>query len=179
VSEWNREALGAWRVFFLRGELDSYRWHMSRVQSLAAYPYHESRARWADFEAEGRQPTGILTRLLLPSLTRVGANTARAEARSRLADLAVAVARHRLKHGGYPAKLDDLGPESAPLLVVDPFDGQPLRMIQADGGLVLYSVGPDGQDDGGREFDQQAKTGDITFCLGEAYQVRRSADKKK
>ena len=32
---------------------------------------------------------------------------------------------------------------------IDPFDGQPLRMIQRDGELVLYSIGKDGRDDGG------------------------------
>jgi hypothetical protein len=46
-------------------------------------------------------------------------------------------------------------------------------MLGADGGLVLYSVGPDGKDDGGKEFDKDTKLGDITFCLGDAYKARR------
>jgi len=175
----NREGLGAWRVFFLRGELASYRWYMDRVQSLAAYPYHESRARWAAFESENRQPTGILTGLLLPALTRTAENAARAEARSRLADLAVAAERHRLKHGRYPGKLDELASDPAALAISDPFDGQPLRMVQADGGVVLYSVGPDGKDDGGREYDNKTKLGDITFCLGAACKARRAAEENR
>jgi hypothetical protein len=32
---------------------------------------------------------------------------------------------------------------------VDPYDGAPLRMRRLDDGLVIYSVGPDGKDNGG------------------------------
>ena len=31
----------------------------------------------------------------------------------------------------------------------DPFDGAPLRLRRVPGGLVVYTVGPDGVDDGG------------------------------
>ena len=173
LRSFNREAQGAWRVFFLRGELDSYRWHMNRVQSLVAYPYHESRERWGEFEKAGREPAGILTSLLLPALTSIAERSARSEARTRLAELGVAVERFRLQHGRHPAKLAELFAGSAALAITDPFDGKPLRMVQADGGVVLYSVGPDGKDDGGREFDNQTRTGDLTFCLGGAYKARR------
>ena len=33
----------------------------------------------------------------------------------------------------------------------DPFDGQPLRFKRLSKGYVIYSVGSDGRDDGGKE----------------------------
>ena len=33
----------------------------------------------------------------------------------------------------------------------DPFDGKPLRYKKLEKGYVVYSVGPDGNDDGGKE----------------------------
>jgi hypothetical protein len=92
---------------------------------------------------------------------------------ARLADLGVAMTSHKLNHGSYPATLDALKAGPFLRLTFDPFDGQPLRMVAADGGLVLYSVGPDGKDDGGKEDDASTKLGDITFCLGAAYKARR------
>jgi len=167
----------AWRVFFLRSELDSYRRELGRAQELASYPYRKSRERWTKLQPSREEPMGIIVALLLPATRTMAEKTARGEARARLADLGVAVTRYRLKHGRYPAKLEDLLAEAPPLLAVDPFDGQPLRMTAADGGLVLYSVGPDGVDDGGREFDRKNRTGDITFCLGAAYEARRGASR--
>ncbi len=39
---------------------------------------------------------------------------------------------------------------------IDPYDGKPLRLSIVGGQLVIYSVGKDGKDDGGRvdsDFD--------------------------
>ena len=32
----------------------------------------------------------------------------------------------------------------------DPFDGKPLRCKRTDDGLIVYAVGPDGEDHGGK-----------------------------
>jgi hypothetical protein len=34
---------------------------------------------------------------------------------------------------------------------VDPFDGKPLRYKRTEPGYMVYTIGPDGVDDGGRE----------------------------
>jgi hypothetical protein len=47
----------------------------------------------------------------------------------------------------------------------DPFDGNPLRMSAKDGGVLIYSIGPDGKDDGGAPLDRKHQTGDIVFHL--------------
>jgi hypothetical protein len=43
----------------------------------------------------------------------------------------------------YPDALRELGPASGPGTPLDPFDGQPLRYRNEDGGYVLHSIGPD------------------------------------
>jgi hypothetical protein len=48
---------------------------------------------------------------------------------------------------------------------IDPFNGQPLRFVMKEDGYSIYSVGPDGDDDGGvRATGRQ--NGDIAFHLG-------------
>ncbi len=63
---------------------------------------------------------------------------------------AIALARHHLRHGVYPAALADIDPD----LVTDPepfdvFDGLPLRYRLIDGWPVIYSIGNNAHDDGG------------------------------
>jgi hypothetical protein len=50
---------------------------------------------------------------------------------------------------------------------VDPFDNKPLRLAQSDEGIIIYSIGEDGIDDGG--FVAEEETGrrgsDVGFRL--------------
>jgi hypothetical protein len=172
-----------WRVFMLPGDMASYPETMRKAQRLAAQPYFKCRRQWEFLEPrmQGKR-TGIMTGMLIPALGHVARSSARMEAKNRLADLAVGVTKYKLKHAKYPAKLADLVPGFLPAVPIDPLGGKPLRMVAADGGLVLYSVGPDGDDDGGAEWDSTkgyggsdfvSGDGDYTFCLGQAYQVRR------
>jgi len=64
---------------------------------------------------------------------------------------AIAAERHRLKHGTYPSRLDELVPDFLPAIPIDPFDGRPLRFVRSDDGLRIYSVGRNRKDDGGME----------------------------
>lgn len=49
-----------------------------------------------------------------------------------------------------PATWDDIVPEFLPEKLLDPFDGQPLSIRAVPEGLVIYSVGADRTDDGGK-----------------------------
>jgi hypothetical protein len=51
----------------------------------------------------------------------------------------------------------------------------PIGAVLADGGVVLYSAGWDYEDNGGMEGERTEKgyRSDMTFCLGEAYRIRR------
>jgi hypothetical protein len=73
------------------------------------------------------------------------------EARRRLLIVAIALERYRGKHGNYPAMLTSLVPEFLKTVPADFMDGKPLRYhLTDDGHFVLYSVGPDCVDNGGR-----------------------------
>ena len=75
---------------------------------------------------------------------------AEAETWRRLTVTAIAQKRYQLEHGAYPASLNELVPRYLPAPMVDLMDGKPLRYrLRADGDFLLYSVGDDGQDDGG------------------------------
>jgi hypothetical protein len=78
--------------------------------------------------------------------------------------LAVGLSAYRHAHGGYPASLAPLldGGYVASL-PLDPYVDEPLRYRREDDRFVLYSVGPDGIDDGGRKHDVNASAGQIAL----------------
>lgn len=113
-------------------------------------------------------PQRIFSAMLLPSLQKVGTRFAAFEARRRAALAAAAVERYRLGHQGrLPENLAALVPEFLPQVPIDPFDGQPLRYHTLSKGYVIYSVGRDRHDDGGKERPEkgEAKDYDETFIV--------------
>jgi hypothetical protein len=80
--------------------------------------------------------------------------------------VACALERHRLAHGDYPAKLDDLAPSFIAALPQDDITGEPLHYtVGADGRFVLYAVGWNETDDHGavvkdKDGDLDSKQGD-------------------
>lgn len=84
---------------------------------------------------------------------------------------ALAAERYRLATGNWPASLADLVPKYLPAVPVDLFDRQPLRFKKDEEGVVVYSIGPDGQDDGGspllvpEDRSGDLPRGDIGFRL--------------
>ena len=82
----------------------------------------------------------------------------------RLALTAVALEQFRAAHDNrYPTTLSELAPDYLNTTLMDPFDGQPLRYRKQGAGYVLYSIGPDLKDDGGKRMD--GKNGDIVFTV--------------
>jgi hypothetical protein len=65
---------------------------------------------------------------------------------------------YRLEHGVFPASLNALAlPQGRD---IDPFGkGAPLKYRKSGGSYVLYSVGPDGKDDGGKAIDTGSSRG--------------------
>ncbi len=89
---------------------------------------------------------------------------ARCLANLRLALTALALEQFRAAHNNrYPASLSELTPNDLNTTLMDPFDGQPLRYQKQGAGYVLYSIGPDLKDDGGKPMN--GKGGDIVFSV--------------
>jgi hypothetical protein len=79
-----------------------------------------------------------------------------------LVELALALRAYRQEHhGAYPASLGALAPAYLARLPIDPFGGGATPYHYRLGGAtyLLYSVGPDGKDDGGAPIDSGPATG--------------------
>jgi len=93
-----------------------------------------------------------MSAMLLSSFSKVVIRDADTRAKLRTAITAIAVERWRTAHGGkIPDTLGELVPGFLPGIPQDPYDGQPLRFKKLTKGYVVYSVGPNSRDDGGRE----------------------------
>ncbi|HUS80071.1 MAG TPA: hypothetical protein VM283_02315, partial [Armatimonadota bacterium] len=80
-------------------------------------------------------------------------------ARLNVARAAIALALYRAEHGEYPESLSDLEAATGEALPTDPFTRGPLHYERGERGFIVYSVGENGYDDGGRTDD----AGDIVW----------------
>ncbi len=107
----------------------------------------------------GAEPVGMLVRcFLLPADLRTYRSSmnayrqlvAAAAARHRAAEVLLAATRARLARGELPDSSDAIVPERLPAVPRDPFvTAGGLRVKTGADGWLVYSVGPDGEDDGG------------------------------
>jgi hypothetical protein len=115
-----------------------------------------------------RFPPKIFSAMLLLGLEKAATRFAQFEARRRAAKLALAVEGYRIAHSGdLPERLDELIPQFIAEIPKDPFDGQPLRFRRLATGFVVYSIGANRVDDGGREKPQKGSIEDYdeTFII--------------
>jgi hypothetical protein len=87
------------------------------------------------------------------SIKRLGG---RHVANLRLLIAELAVQAYRLEHDAPPRSLDVLVPNYLVEVPIDPFSGAPLRYRVGGPEPLIYSVGPDGDDDGGRGLSREA-----------------------
>jgi len=71
----------------------------------------------------------------------------------QISRVALALAAYHAEHGKYPAALAALKPKHLDEIPRDRFADAELTYRRTDEGYVLYSVGPNGRDDGGRGRD--------------------------
>ena len=94
-------------------------------------------------------------RFLFSGMTfSIGSHTTRkamqAETQRRMMVVAIAMRRHYIRHGKFPARLDALVPGFIREVPLDLMNNKPLAYRLADDGSpMLYSVGEDGRDDDG------------------------------
>jgi len=114
-----------------------------------------------------------ISRAMESPIAMLGTVCYRADMRRRLADFALQTAQRDLVGQMLAGAPDDIiPPANRP---IDLFDDKPLRIMLADGGVVMYSVDLNGKDDA--SVDGYAR--DMTFCFGEAYRLRRLTPPKK
>jgi hypothetical protein len=151
--------------------------YLNRAVEAAKSPTEEQRARMREIEATAKsQP--VLVRLFVPALSKINEACLRTQAQLRCASAALAAERYRQAKGRWPEAWDEL--IAAGFLrekPIDLYDGKPLRMRRMGDGLVIYSVGPDGEDNGGN-LDRKrliAPGTDLGFRLWDVDKRRQAA----
>ncbi len=175
-DEWTGQAslLGSFRSPSWRRDLlsyvgtDNYRAdiHAAPLQAVR-YPFLSRRdilsdyTRYMDdavadagrpYAAPDPAPPGDLFSLRFASPYRLVRHRATGdETQNALLTAALALRAYRVEHGAYPPTLNALVPGYLSRVPDDPFAASgPLRYKVSGAKYVLYSIGPDGRDDGGR-----------------------------
>jgi hypothetical protein len=111
-----------------------------------------------------RGPGNLLADEIVALLLPAGLAAAEAQYRAamcfELTKLAFALAQYRADHGSYPPKLADLLPKYVAKLPQDVFSDADFHYRCEGGGFLLYSVGPNGQDNGGKGRNDPGATRD-------------------
>lgn len=145
-----------------------------RYLQVCGLPYQAAMTKLAIWDDESlvrcrQDPVLGIRFAFVPPAGQALDSFARCEARIRSARTAIAFERFRLSTGRWPANLDELVPRFLPKVLLDPIDEQPLKFKIDGDHYKVYSVGPNGIDDGGLDFDsivngeQLRKQLDIVF----------------
>jgi hypothetical protein len=92
----------------------------------------------------------LIVTTFMPHLARAGVLQERLGVRRNATIVALALVAHRGERGRYPGKLDALAPAYLKEVPIDICSGGPLIYKVIGDGFVLYSVGENLRDDGGR-----------------------------
>jgi hypothetical protein len=151
--------------------------YLTEFVEIAKAPVEQQRARLGKLLSR-RSKAPPAARLLLPRVDDMAQTAQKSQAFLRAAATALAVERFRRAKGQWPEKLTDLVPAYLAALPMDPFDGRPLRFNKPNEGAVIYSVGADGQDDGGRfeTLNTYHRGTDLGFRLWDVDKRRQTSE---
>ncbi|HTN05050.1 MAG TPA: hypothetical protein VL132_24405 [Planctomycetaceae bacterium] len=126
-----------------------------KLQSLVAQRTELAavRKRWQ--AANSRDVAASLSARLIPPFESALLADVRTRLKRELTLIGYALVEYKAVHGAYPDTLNTLVPELLESIPADPFGEGPIRyMLNAERGtFLLYGVGTNGQDDGGRGDD--------------------------
>lgn len=112
-------------------------------------------------DAEANNINYVFARIMVPVFANASEAFVRSAQQRRLLEVLLVSLEERNRTGKFPTKLPVKG-----VLATDLFDGGPLRYSLIDGKLKIYSVGPDGFDNGGtRQSGGASKDIDIVVSF--------------
>ncbi len=113
---------------------------------------------------------GLMSNFTMPFIVDMIEIHWRAAAQLYACQTALAVKVYYYEHGTFPKSLEELGRVGLHS-TADPFSGRQFRYKVTSNGFVVWSVGPDMDDDGGRKLDRKTLKG-----ISEAEYQRRHWD---
>jgi len=127
---------------WLNMDEETYADSMQRINEVAGLPFYEAKPLLDQLstDIEDLPRTRLLSRILLPALTRSAEMQAAHEARMDLMQLGLAVELYHAENGEYPRTLDQVAPLSGGAIPIDPFTGQPYVYQLSGGSFLIYSA---------------------------------------
>lgn len=154
---------------------------LTRLVDNARLPPHAQIAgeKAVSLEVERMKSSSSVVASFFPAAVKLGNIFRRKTASVSAMRGLIAVERYRMKFEKWPAKLADVVPEFLKEVPTDPFDGTPLRMTKVSDGVIVYSIGVNGVDDGGKlERMKPTATGiDIGYQLWDKGKRRQRPSK--
>ena len=108
---------------------------------------------------------GMIRRALPTGVFKIIQSRERAWQHFEVTRVAFALGAYRADSGRYPATLGELVPKYLAALPADLFSGKPLAYKPSADGFLVYSVGVNGTDDGGRDYSDEPRADDIRVRL--------------
>ena len=166
-------ALAAYRIFLFPQDLAVYQQTMRSYQRVAessdSYAARKTILNRIEDDLSSGRPKGFITALLTPGIGKAIENAEKVRMRHAAILVAIAATEFRIVHDSFPEKADSLVPDFLPCLPKDAFhDTSRVRYSTKDDGVAIYSVGPNGKDDGGPDTKMgkdQPKTDDVGIFL--------------
>ena len=147
-------ALAAYRIFLFPQDLAVYQQTMRSYQRVAessdSYAARQTILKNIEGDLLSGRPKGFMTAYLIPAIGKAIEDVGKARMRHTTALVAIAATEFRVAHDNLPEKADSLVPDFLPCLPKDTFhDTLRVRYSRKNDGVAIYSVGPNGKDDGG------------------------------
>jgi hypothetical protein len=105
----------------------------------------------------------VMISSLFPAVRATSEAEYRMQARMALDQVGFALTAYNAARGNYPKELKELVPDYIAQVPPDPFTEQPLHYERRPDGFLLYSVGPNGKDDGGAAAGEKGTSDDIAI----------------
>jgi hypothetical protein len=136
-------------------------WNLQESACLDLYPPLIALARggtpYRQVEQSAESAKWVLARLLFPALNATTGSVVRTRAMIRCLRVLNAIQTHVPPEGDESPKLSELG--LPPEATTDPYNGEPLHVKKTPQGWLVYSVGKNLKDDGGKLDDESTDVG--------------------
>ena len=107
----------------------------------------------------------VVARMMVPNLVRSARQYDDMMTRCEQVEIAAQLGAWKRQNGSYPESLDALVSGMSEPLPLDPFSGEAYSYRREGEGFVLYSVGPDGKDDGGANAEKRVEGDLVWTCV--------------